>query len=43
MMMAAIKARDADTVERLVRQHIDKGRKAVLDMITREENQRKSA
>ena len=42
-MMAAIKNRDGDAVEQLVRDHIIKGKNAVLSQLTKEEQKKKSA
>jgi DNA-binding GntR family transcriptional regulator len=42
-MLEAIKNRDGETVEQLVRQHIIKGKNAVLSELTQEEEERKSA
>jgi len=42
-MLEAIKIRDCDTVEKLVRAHIIKGKTAVLNQLSKEENDKKSA
>jgi len=42
-MLDAIKKRDADTVENLVRAHIIKGKTAVLNQLDKEEKNKKSA
>ncbi len=42
-MMAAIRNRDAKMVEQLVRDHIIKGKNAVLSQLIREEKEKKSA
>ncbi len=42
-MLDAIKKRDGDAVERLVRDHINKGKTAVLIQLTKEEEDKKSA
>jgi DNA-binding GntR family transcriptional regulator len=42
-MLEAIKNRDGDTVERLVRAHIFKGKNAVLNQLENEEKERISA
>ncbi|MCF6245768.1 MAG: GntR family transcriptional regulator [Desulfobacula sp.] len=42
-MMDAIKKRDGDAVELLVRNHIIKGKTAVLSQLTKEEEEKKSA
>jgi DNA-binding GntR family transcriptional regulator len=42
-MLDAIKNRDGDAVEKLVRDHILKGKKAVLDQFVDEGKEQKSA
>lgn len=42
-MLAAIKNRDGETVEQLVRQHILKGKTVVLNLLEKEEDKKKSA
>ena len=42
-MLEAIKNRDGETVEQLVRQHIIKGKKAVLNKLENEETQKENA
>ena len=42
-MLAAIKSRDGDAVEKLVRDHIIKGKNAVLNQLNKEEKEKKSA
>jgi len=41
-MLGAIKNRDGDTVEKLVREHIIKGKTAVLNQLNKEEKEKKS-
>jgi len=42
-MLAAIKNRDGDAVEKLVREHIIKGKNAVISQLVREEKEQKNA